>query len=140
MSPVVWYKTCLMFRSQEMSPSCPPTPSPHTPHHIPSPHTPHHISFWPKSSAPLFLHLLGKLQCTANDVCVLACVCVCVCLSLSAGVQLVVVGHLVLRWQWQRRAVCQLHSHYPADSSFKCKVRGHHGLSHFNYTLPGFCL
>ena len=40
--------------------------------------------------------------------------------------QVVVIGHLVWRWQWRRRKLAQFQPHVPGDKSFKCQVRGRH--------------
>jgi len=43
-------------------------------------------------------------------------------LSFAYGILvLLVVGHLIWRWQWRRRKLSHFRSHTPGDKSFKCK-------------------
>lgn len=44
-------------------------------------------------------------------------------LSFAYGIlAVVVIGHLVWRWQWRRRKLAQFHPHVPGDASFKCRA------------------
>ena len=58
--------------------------------------------------------MLQTLKCKPATICVYI-----LCLSS----QLLVVGHLVWRWQWRRKKLSHFKSHVPGDKSFKCKVR-----------------
>ena len=60
-------------------------------------------------------------------------------LCFTLTLQLVVLGHLVVRWQWMRHKASKRSCHYPGDKSFKCKVYSKLGVTLW-YSVLGVCV